>query len=67
MWQFLNNPWTIGIGGGVFSGLLVTLITRYLFSRKENREYLQKIVTANHEGISKNYLEKQSNLDWHDV
>jgi hypothetical protein len=45
----LENPWFIGIGGGVLSGLVVTVITRYLFSRKDNREYLQRVVTANQE------------------
>ena len=49
--EFLSNPWVLGIGGGVLSGLLVTLITRYFFSKRENREYLQKIATANNEII----------------
>ena len=49
--DFFSNPWVIGIGGGVLSGLLVTLITRYLFSKRERREYLQKIATANNEII----------------
>ena len=49
--DFLSNPWVIGIGGGVLSGLLVTLITRYLFSKRERREYLQKVATANNEII----------------
>ena len=48
---FFSNPWVIGIGGGVLSGLLVTLITRYLFSKRERREYLQKVATANNEII----------------
>lgn len=47
--EILNNPWVIGIGGGVLSGLLVTLVTRYLFSKRDNREYTQKVVTANQE------------------
>jgi len=47
--ESLNNPWVIGIGGGLLSGLLVTLITRYLFSKRDNREYMQKVVTANQE------------------
>ncbi|MCF7954291.1 MAG: hypothetical protein K9M75_00675, partial [Phycisphaerae bacterium] len=33
----------------ILSGLVVTFITRYLFSRKDNREYTQKVVTANQE------------------
>jgi hypothetical protein len=47
--ETLNNPWVIGIGGGLLSGLVVTLITRYLFSRRDNREYVQRIVTVNQE------------------
>jgi len=47
--EALNNPWVIGIGGGILSGLFVTLITRYLFSKRDNREYVQRIVTANQE------------------
>jgi len=42
---FLNNPWVIGI----FGGLIVTAISRYLFSKRDNKEYRQKIVTANQE------------------
>ena len=49
--DWLQNPWVIGVGGGVISGLLVTLITRYLFARRERREYRQKVATANHEII----------------
>ena len=46
-----TNPWAVGIGGGFLSGLLVTLITRVIFSRRENREYLQRVATANNEII----------------
>lgn len=45
----LTNPWFVGIGGSVLGGLLVTLITRMLFSRRENREYLLRVATANNE------------------
>ncbi len=51
MLDWLSNPWVIGVGGGVISGLLVTLITRNLFSRREQREYRQKMETANNEII----------------
>jgi len=68
--EALSNPWVIGIGGGILSGLLVTLITRYLFSRRDNREYTQKIVTANQEilyairpGISEEVIPSQDVLD----
>ena len=47
--EILNNPWVIGIGGGVLSGFIVALVTRYLFSRRENREYLQKVSAVNRE------------------
>ena len=49
MIEFLNNPWTIGIGGGLISGIVVFLITSKIFSRKENKEYVQKIKMANKE------------------
>lgn len=47
--DILNNPWVTGIGGGIISSLIVFFVTKYLFSKKENREYLQKIKTANNE------------------
>ena len=49
MQGWLNNPWVIGIGGGVLSGLLVTTISRYLLSRRESREHVQKVAAANQE------------------
>lgn len=49
MIEILNNPWVTGIGGGIVSSLIVFFVTKYLFSKKENREYLQKIRTANNE------------------
>lgn len=45
----INNPWVSGIGGGVISGFLVYFITSGLLSRKENKEYSQKVKTANNE------------------
>ncbi len=45
MTEWANNPWVIGIVGG----LIVTAISRYLFSRRDNKEYRQKVVTANQE------------------
>jgi hypothetical protein len=47
--DWLNNAWVVGIGGGILSGLLVTLITRYLFQKRDNREYAQKVASANRE------------------
>lgn len=45
MIEWINNPWVIGIVGG----LIVTAISRYLFSRRDDKEYRQKVVTANQE------------------
>jgi len=44
-----SNPWVIGIGGGILSGLIVTTVSRALFSRRDKREYTQKLLGANHE------------------
>lgn len=49
MEAFFTNSWTIGIGGGIISGLIVFLVTSKIFSRRENKEYLQKIRLANNE------------------
>lgn len=49
MEQFFTNAWTIGIGGGIISGLIVFIVTSKIFSRKENKEYQQKIHLANNE------------------
>jgi hypothetical protein len=49
MTDMLNNPWVTGIGGGIISSLIVFFVTRYFFSKREKREYLQKLETANNE------------------
>lgn len=49
MLNLLNNPWVSGIGGGIISGLIVYFVTTILFSRKQNKEYNQKLTTANNE------------------
>lgn len=49
MTEILNNPWVTGIGGGIISSLTVFFVTQYMFSRKENKEYNQKIETAKNE------------------
>lgn len=46
---FFNNPWVVGIGAGVLSSLVVAIITRQIFSRRDNREYLRRIAQANQE------------------
>lgn len=48
---FFSNPWVVGIGGGILSGLAVAFLTRYTFSEKDNKEYAQKIASANMEVI----------------
>jgi len=47
--EWLNNPWVIGIGGGILSGLGVTVVSRILFSRRDREEYLHKLQSANQE------------------
>ncbi len=47
--DILNNPWITGIGGGIISSLIVYFVTRYAFSKKEKKEYNQKVETANNE------------------
>jgi len=47
--MILNNPWVVGISGGILSGLFVAIITRVLFSRRDKREYVQKLQLANSE------------------
>jgi hypothetical protein len=66
----LENPWVVGVAGGVLSGLIVTVITRYLFSKKDNREYAQKIEAVNREvlyalrpGISEGHIPTKDILD----
>ena len=47
--NLFSNPWIVGIGGGVISGLVVAYILRLIFSKRDDREYAQKISIANHE------------------
>lgn len=47
--NFLNNQWLIGIGTSIISGIIVFFITKKFFSTKENKEYSQKVKTANNE------------------
>jgi len=49
--DILSNPWVVGIGGGILSGVAVTLVSRFLLSRRDKSEYLQKLVSANRELI----------------
>lgn len=49
VFSFFSNPWVIGIAGGIISSLLVYGITNFILSKRENREYLQKVNAANNE------------------
>ncbi|MBU5617477.1 hypothetical protein KPY62_10315 [Psychrobacter sp. TAE2020] len=51
MTNILNNAWVVGIGGGILSGLFVAFVSRYIFSKRDNREYTQKVEAANREVI----------------
>jgi hypothetical protein len=44
-----SNPWFVGIGTAVLSGLAVNYISRTLWSRRDDSEYGQKIDAANNE------------------
>jgi hypothetical protein len=67
--SWYGNPWVIGIVGGIPSGFVVNWISRYTLGRRENREYLQKILGANREivyavrpGISEGQIPAQEVL-----
>lgn len=47
--DFLTNPWTIGIGGSIISSIIVYFFTNRIISKRENKEYKQKIHSANNE------------------
>ena len=49
--DWIENPWVVGIGGGILSGLAVTLLSRIILSRKDRGEYAQKLQSANREVI----------------
>jgi hypothetical protein len=51
MKELLTNFWVVGIVGGILSGLSVAWITRIIFSKKDNKEYLRKVLQANKDVI----------------
>ncbi|EGW39373.1 hypothetical protein [Desulfosporosinus sp. OT] len=51
MTGFFSNPWVVGIGGGIFSGFIVFLVTRFAFSNRDKMEYFRNLTTANKEVI----------------
>ncbi len=68
--DFLSNEWVVGIGGGILSGLIVTLLTRYIFTKRDNREYYRKLDLVNKEvlyalrpGISEGAMPNESVLE----
>jgi hypothetical protein len=48
---FINSPWTIGIVTGLLVWLITFMVSRMLLSKRENREYAQKLASANREVI----------------
>ncbi len=46
-WKIVNNAWFVGI----LTGLIVTWASRFLLTKKDDREYLQKVLGANREVI----------------
>lgn len=49
--DLIANPWIVGIGGGVISSLIVFFITTFFLSKKENKEYEQKVRLATNEVV----------------
>ena len=47
--EYLSNPWIIGIGTGIISGLLVYWITNLIVHKRANKEYQQSLRAANNE------------------
>ena len=47
----LDNPWFVGIVGGILSGIAATWLSRLLFSKRDSREYAQKVAAVNREVI----------------
>jgi hypothetical protein len=49
--EWYSNPWVIGIVGSIPGGFLVNWVTGKILGRRENREYLQKVLGANREVV----------------
>lgn len=49
--DLIANPWFVGIGRGVISSLIVFFITKFILSKKENKEYEQKVRLATNEVV----------------
>lgn len=51
MEEFFSNPWVTGIGGGLISGIIVYFLTTFIAERRQNKEYKQKVSSANRDVV----------------
>jgi sensor c-di-GMP phosphodiesterase-like protein len=51
MINLFHNLWIVGIGGGIISGVIVAVVVKFIFGKRESKEYQQKVAMANHEII----------------
>jgi hypothetical protein len=49
MIEVINNPWVVGIGGGTLSGLAVTFFSKKWLTKRDDKEFRQKVAIANQE------------------
>jgi hypothetical protein len=49
--ELFSNPWVIGVLGSIPGGFLVNWVTGRILGKRENREYLQKVIGANREVV----------------
>src|SRR6202012_6262294 len=49
--DWVNNPWVVGLGGALLSGVLATWVSRLLFSKRDSKEYAQRVSSVNREVI----------------
>jgi hypothetical protein len=49
--EWFSNPWVIGVLGSIPGGFLVNYVTGKILGKRENREYLQKVIGANREVV----------------
>lgn len=48
---WVNNAWLVGIASGLVASGLIWLISRFFLSKRDNREYMQKVSSANRDVI----------------
>lgn len=51
MEDFFSNPWVTGILGGIISCIIVYFITNFISEKRQNKEYKQKVASANRDVI----------------